>query len=141
MRRMAVASRSISGHTPQRFEDAPAAVGQRGGAIVEARLPGGAERMRFDQRRRRDCSCGQRQRERRADQTAAADGDVDSTSAELWRGSGRSFISFSMRIRHLWPAPAVSTSLPSLGHGDVVLDAHADVPPALRARPCVPAGM
>ena len=68
----------------QRLEDAPAAVGQRGGAIVEARLLGRAERMRLDQRDL-EVELRQRQREPRADETAAADRDVAgrSTSAPV----------------------------------------------------------
>src|SRR6185503_14715584 len=59
----------------QRIEDAPAAVGQCRGPIVEARLPERAERMSLDQDDV-ESELGQRQRERRADETAAADGDV-----------------------------------------------------------------
>ena len=95
MRRMAVASRSISGQTPQRFEDAPAAVGQRGGAIVEARLPERAERMRFDQDDV-EGELGQRQREARADETAAADSDVTAASTSRRYARPVPFINFSM---------------------------------------------
>ena len=102
MRRIAVASRSSGGHT-QRFEDAPAAVGQCSGPIVETRLPERAERMGLDQDDV-ERKLGQRQRERRADETAAADATshlCTPVAIHLTLDGVRSF-----------GRPAVSTSLP-----------------------------
>jgi len=79
----------------QRIEDAPAAVGQCRGPIVEARLPERAERMGFDQNHV-ERELGQRQCERGTHEPAAADRDVAAhtigirrdrchSSASLWR--------------------------------------------------------
>src|SRR6187200_2607844 len=59
----------------QPFEDAPAGIAQRSGALVEAGLRGGIRRVRLDQRDAQRCvtQCGS---QACPDQTAADDGEV-----------------------------------------------------------------
>jgi hypothetical protein len=103
---------------PELFENASTAVRQCSTAVIEARLLGGTEGSRLDQRDRKS-QLRQCERETRADQTAARDGDIDTQRLSVALGvvdctdSTHAFISFSMSSACLASAP-VSTSLPSL---------------------------
>ena len=91
----------------ERLEDPPAAVAQRAGAIIEARLPGRIGDHRLDQ-----CDApagsGERERQARTDHAAADDRDLD---IGVRRRAHAAAISFSMTSGSVG-APALSTSWP-----------------------------
>ena len=113
MRRIAVASRSISGQTPSAskmrrlpFDSAVVRSSKLGCSAV----PNG---LRFDQRDL-ERELRQREREARADETAAGDGDVDGRRRQdLIAGALGSHSSASRSRPDPSAAPPVSTSLPS----------------------------
>src|SRR6185437_9752769 len=102
--------RDVAPHA-EALENAPAGVAERGGALIEARLRGGAERHALDEQQRA-AAARERRGEARAHHAAADHRDID-----LERGS-RGHAQARAMSASIWSgslgARAVSTSAPRL---------------------------
>ncbi len=109
------------------LENAPAAIAERAGAIIKTRLRGRIGCERLDQR---DPPAGAAQRERQtcSDQAAADDGDVDFGRHGATHAAA---ISFSISVR-IGRRPGAQHFMTFGGNGDVIFNADADIPEALR---------
>src|SRR6266481_9852553 len=94
----------------QCFEDAPAAVAERAGAIVKTGLAGSLQRHGLDERHAQG-RAGERQCQTGADHASADDGDIDFNRRA--HAHAAAAISFSIASGAVG-TPAVSTSWPLL---------------------------
>jgi hypothetical protein len=117
------------GPDTETLEDATAAIRQCRGAFIEARLIYRPERMRLNEGNL-EVELRERHSERRADEAAAANRHI---MTGMYRHIATSVCSHQL-FNLLWRLrKSIGEDLIAIaGHGNVVLDTNADVPPLLR---------